>query len=131
MAREIKSAGELKINSNEKPNEYKDRLVKLIPSEIITAYVTIYALVSGAHLGDNGTLMEVVIAVLFVLTPVYLIKISKVTKKEQVAFSTFGFLIWVVATGSPLTHIGIYPAEFVASIVLIIYTLFIPLIYKG
>ncbi|MEO8517523.1 MAG: hypothetical protein ABI426_12285 [Flavobacterium sp.] len=42
MAREITSVKDAEpIDSVEKPSNYKERLVKLIPSEIITAYVTI------------------------------------------------------------------------------------------
>jgi hypothetical protein len=41
MAREIKAAADAQIPAPSPINDYKDRLVKLIPSEIITAYVTL------------------------------------------------------------------------------------------
>ncbi len=138
MSREITSSREaIQQNANatvpatETPSTYKDRLVKLIPSEIITAYVTIYGLVSVSEKGDKSILLWLIIAILFVLTPIYLLKISKVTKWPQIAFSSFGFLIWVFATGSPISEILNFPTSFIASLVLIIYTLFIPLFYKG
>jgi hypothetical protein len=50
MAREIRSVADVKANvapAINDPNTYKDRLVKLIPSEIVTAYITLQGLISG------------------------------------------------------------------------------------
>ncbi|TRX31198.1 hypothetical protein FNW52_18970 [Flavobacterium sp. ZT3R18] len=132
MAREIKSAKDTElIDSVERPSNYKERLVKLIPSEIIAAYVTIYGLVQAFNGGNKEKLLWIVIVILIIITPVYLIKVSKVTKKSQLLFSTIGFVIWVFATGSPAPKILEFPPESLASIVLIIQTLSIPLFYKG
>lgn len=132
MSREIKSTEDTGYqNSNDETNTYKDRLVKLIPSEIVAAYVTLFGLISGVVSENKITLLWIVIGVLFILTPFYLIKISGVKKMGQIIFSTFGFLIWVFATGSPIQNIWDFQVVFLASIILIIYTLIIPLIYKG
>ena len=50
-------------------DDFKDRLVKLIPSEIVTAFVTIQGLISVAGEGNSkkDTLMWIVILVLLPL----------------------------------------------------------------
>ena len=137
MPREIKSAADIKIALPEPPsvNNFKDRLVKLIPSEIVTAYVTIQGLISTAGTGNSvkntHTLMWIVITVLFAFTPVYLMKVGNVRKMAQIVYTSVAFLIWVLAIGSPLGTILGYASTFIGSIVLVLYTLMIPFFYKG
>jgi len=133
MAREIKSAQQ---SNGAVPNDFKDRLIKLIPAEIIAAYITISGLIIGFSKGnpnaDKSNLLWIIILVLMILTPVYLVKVSGVLKKGQLMFSTIGFLVWAFATASPYTNnvLG-FSFELITSVILILYTLFIPLFYKG
>lgn len=135
MAREILTKAEAQAQGTVPP-ALKDRLLKLIPAEIIAAYVTLAGLVEGMTKikpnADKATLLYIIIGVLMVLTPVYLTKISGVTKKGQLLFSTIGFVIWAFATASPLKNdILNFPSEFIISTVLILYTLLIPFFYEG
>lgn len=136
MAREIKSANQQLQMQNVAPNDFKDRLIKLIPAEIIAAYITISGLIIGFAKNkpnaDHSTLLWIVILILMIFTPVYLMKILGVSKKVQILFSTIGFLIWAFATASPYTKdiLG-FSFELIASLILILYTLLIPLFYKG
>lgn len=134
MAREIKSA---EITANEAantPNDFKDRLVKLIPSEIVTAYITIQGLIIGYN-GNNKSLYTIIaFCFLLILTPFYLKVVSQVTKIGQIVFTTIAFVIWVLAMGGfklMFPSYGEVFSEFLGSIVLIIYTLMIPLVYRG
>lgn len=131
MTREIKTSKDVRnIGGNPKDaDNYKEKLVKLIPSEIITAYVTIYGLVTGLKSQHESIIIWIVIAILLIITPLYSIKVSMVTKKSQVIYTTFGFLIWAFATGSPIKEIDTVPVSFIASVILILYTLFIPIVY--
>jgi hypothetical protein len=132
MPREIKSVKDAElIDSAERPSNYKERLVKLIPSEIIAAYVTIYGLIEGFNGGNKEKLLWIVIVILIITTPFYLTRVSYVTQKSQLLFSTFGFVIWGFATGSPVPKILGFTTESLASIVLIIQTLSIHFFYKG
>ena len=104
----------------------------MIPSEIITAYVTIQGLISGyAGAGNKDTLMWIVFVVLFVLTPIYLFFITNVRKWGQINFTSIAFVIWVIAVGSPLATILDFPSIFIGSVLLVVYTLLIPFFYKG
>ena len=135
MSREIKSVQQLQVQ-NVAPNDFKDRLIKLIPAEIIAAYVTISGLIIGfvKHKpnADQSNLLWTIILILMILTPVYLMKVLGISKKGQILFSTIGFLIWAFATASPYTNdvLG-FSIELITSLILILYTLLIPLFYKG
>ena len=136
MAREIASLGDVQNNQNPATtiNDFKDRLVKLIPSEIITAYTTIFGLITGAVVaGNKNSLLLIVFALLLILTPFYLYYVSHVTKAAQIVFTTVAFAIWVSVIGGPFDgyHPLGFPLSFIGSIVLIFYTLLIPFVYKG
>ncbi len=133
MAREIRSQVQLLAANSPIPvSDFKDRLVKLIPSEIVTAYVTLYGLIGDSKVsGKKDILLWIVVGILFLLNPIYLYFISNVKKSGQIIFTTVAFAIWVLAIGSPSPPILDFPATFVGSILLILYTLFIPFIYKG
>lgn len=130
MAREIKSYQDANVLPSE-ANGYKDRLLKLIPSEIIAAYITLHGLISGIKNPHENELLWIIVGILFILTPIYLYKVSMVTKKGQIFISTIGFLVWVFTTTPPQINIWDIPTEFLGSLVFIIYTLLIPLFYKG
>jgi hypothetical protein len=133
MAREIKSAADIAITTPPSSvNDYKDRLVKLIPSEIITAYVTLKGLINGAGAeGNKQLLLWIVFGILVVLNPLYLIYVMNVKKAGQVVFSSLAFILWVMVIGGTFTTVLGFPAEYIGSILLVIYTLFIPFVYKG
>jgi hypothetical protein len=135
MPREIKSAADVKGLVTPPPNEndFKDRLVKLIPSEIVTAYVTIQGLITVAATENSKAdlLLWIVIGVLFALTPLYLSKVGNVKKVGQIVFTAIAFLIWVLAIGSPVPEILGFKSTSIGSILLILYTLMIPFFYKG
>ncbi|KAF2516682.1 hypothetical protein [Flavobacterium foetidum] len=135
MSREIKSAPQLQVQ-NVAPNDFKDRLIKLIPAEIIAAYISISGLIIAFAKqkpeAEKSHLLWIIILILMILTPVYLIKVLGISKKRQILFSTIGFLIWAFATASPYTNdvLG-FSFELITSVILILYTLLIPLFYKG
>ena len=131
MAREIKSAADIPVAPSP-INDYKDRLVKLIPTEIITAYVTLKGLINGSGVeGNKSLLLWIVFGILVVINPLYLYYVTQVKKPGQILFSSLAFILWVMVIGGTFTTILGFPAEFIGSILLVIYTLFIPFVYKG
>jgi hypothetical protein len=130
MAREV---------NNTQP--YSDKLVKLIPSEIIGAYMVLSNIL-GYSAGNiqasvipkpvaesdlKPLLVQIVFFVLLVLTPVYLKKISKVNNVTQLIVTTFSFVIWVYTLGGPFVVWGIY-YSIIGSVVLVLWSLIVPLI---
>jgi len=129
MAREVNST-----------QPYSDKLVKLIPSEIIGAYMVLsnilgstagsmQASVKPFPVTDNDLkpiLLQVVFFVLLILTPVYLKKISKVNNVAQLIVTTVSFIIWVYTLGGPFIVWGIY-YSLIGSVVLVLWSVVIPL----
>jgi hypothetical protein len=132
MAREIKSIDQPVAVPVSQPNDYKDRLVKLIPSEIITAYITLQGLIISQQ-ENQSIFLWIVFSCLVILTPIYLYNVSNVKKWGQISFTTVAFIIWVLAIGGLKIMLPNYAIlnEFLGSLLLIIYTLLIPLVYKG
>jgi hypothetical protein len=119
---------------------YYDKLVKLIPSEIIGAYLVLSNILGYA--GGNiqakafpGTvteaemrpvLIQIVFFILLILTPVYLKKISRVNNVVQLAVTTISFVIWVYTLGGPFIVWGIY-YSIIGSVVLVLWSVIVPI----
>lgn len=133
MARQIKPQPTIQMKEGTQlPDDYKDRLVKLIPSEIVTAYVTIQGIMKGyTGSGNIHALLWIVFVILLILTPVYLHYISKVNNVFQIIFTSIAFVLWVIVIGGPIDTILGFNSAFIGSIFLVLYTLVIPFIYKG
>ena len=114
MAREVKS-----------DQDYKSKLLKLIPSEIVAAYILIGGIIPADY-KYWGTLVTAVI--MLVLIPFYLRRLYDVKRLGQIIFVMIAFVIWIYTLGEPFRHWGIWQ-EWIGSALLIIYTLTIPLFY--
>jgi len=115
MAREIKTN-----------QEYLGRLLKLIPSEIIAAYVAIQGFIP-ANSAKWG--LTIVSLVLLILTPIYLKMAQNVEKNSQIFVSTLSFVVWVYSMGGPFVLWNIHQ-PWISSAVLLLWTLFIPQLFK-
>lgn len=98
-------------------------LTKLVPAEIITAYMVIQAFLPHQLL---PTL--IVGAALLVMTPLYLIFAMKIGKPMQVIISSLSFVVWLFAIGGPFVFFAWYH-PWLAGLVLCIYTMLPPMIY--
>jgi hypothetical protein len=114
-------AREVKVNQ-----DYKSKLLKLIPSEIIAAYLVIEGIIPENR-KYIGTL--VVSIILLFMVPLYLRKIYNVRRIGQHIFVMFAFLIWIYSLGGPFRYWNIWEA-WIGSSLLILYTLAIPLFYR-
>ncbi|MBO9681296.1 MAG: hypothetical protein J7502_01265 [Flavisolibacter sp.] len=124
----------VQANTNQE-DPYVNKLLKLIPADIIAVYLTVFNLIQAYQRSDggtNGTFQWIVFAAILVITPFYLRLIAKVESVLQIIFCVISFCIWVFSIGGPGTgkEIGGYSIQFIASILLPIYTLFIPFVYE-
>ncbi len=115
MARQIKTT-----------EEYLGKLLKLIPSEIIAAYMAIQGFIPEDKTKWGLTAIAVV---LLIITPLYLRFVQKVAKTTQIFVSTISFVIWVYAIGGPFVLWNIHEA-WIASAILLLWTAFIPQFFK-
>jgi hypothetical protein len=129
MAREVISRDDLSKESvgAEPADEYKERLLKYIPAEVVALYVALLGIIQGASEGfpKNEALWGITL-LLLVGTPLFLSRVSGVKKRQQLIISTLAFGVWVFALGGP----GAEPFPFqetYGAILLPVYTFFIPI----
>lgn len=103
-------------------DEYSDRLIKYIPSEVIGVYAAVDALLKTAgNQIPKDTLGWVVFGFLLIMTPIYLWRVQNVRKYQALAIATVSFLIWVFNLGGPFAQLPWYN-PFYGALLLPLYT---------
>ena len=115
MAREIKEM-----------EYYKDKLLKLIPTEIVGAYLVLQGLIPQSR---AKIWLPIVSICLCIITFLYLKFLQKVNRISQLIISTGSFGVWLLAIGGPFKYFGWYE-PFIGSIVLVLWSLIIPFSIK-
>lgn len=105
-------AGVTSIRPPAKADSYQVQFLKLIPVEVISAYITIEGLLTGSVLPKAEPtlyqgLLWGVFAALAVLNPLFLRRVSKVKDKRQIALSAGAFVVYVVSLGGPFLYLGL------------------------
>jgi len=109
-------------------NVYKDRLLKLIPSEIVAAYLVIEGLIPKDD--PQAALVSLISSViLLVFIPFYLKRTMAVQKPVQILFTMVSFVVWVYSLGGPFAHYDLYTG-YIGSVILVLWTLLIPFFYR-
>ena len=106
---------------------FKDRLVKLIPSEIVAFYLVALGIASGA----NSWYVLAAFAFSLILTPVFLWRTTSDDKckpqTKQYVLTILAFVIWALATSQPLACIGLLVPPAAAALLLAAFTIVAPL----
>ena len=117
------------------PDEYAQRLYKLIPAELTAAHLAISTIVDSN--GSNALLyMTIAFLVLLVLLPVYMIRLQGVTNPTQIIISTLSFPVWAVNVSSALIveylhfHFHVNVETYVFGVILILWTTITPVFVK-
>jgi hypothetical protein len=112
------------------PDDYISKVAKLIPSEIVAAFVTINGILK-ASVGVSPLAGWLVFVVLWIVTPLYYWRTTTLsdakTAYAQIAIATVSFPVWVFALGGPFAGLGWYNSVY-GSIVLVLFTLLPPMI---
>jgi hypothetical protein len=118
------------VNSTQ---SYADKLVKLVPTEIVGAYMVLSGMIgvspaSSSKPSDMSSALIIVVSIiLLALTPIYLMRIGHVKNVIQIVVTTLSFAIWVYTLGGPFAVLGIY-YPIIASIILVLWQMIVPLI---
>ncbi len=114
--------------SDSKADYYKDKLLKLLPAEVVGAFLFIDGIFKGNKV-EASTLHAIqwgVFVILIILNILYLRKTQQ-NKWRQVIFTSGAFVIWVAAIGGPFTTLHQQDVvQLLSSIALPLYTLAIP-----
>ena len=124
--------------SQQYEDDYRSRIMKLIPAEIIAAYLTLKGLIESAASSTSvkESIYWIVFLVLLILTPVFYKRITKVVSRKQLFLTTCAFVVWVFSVGGPMAdwfvERGIFTASdqsLISSVLLILFTLISPLLF--
>jgi hypothetical protein len=116
-------------------NDFKDRLVKLIPAEFIAAYLTINNLVQGNDEKSLFWTQVIAIAVMFAVLPFYQLRVLNIRGFGQNAATCGAFLLWVASIGSPLNsdvfRDAVFPYQPLhGTVAMVLWTLVAPVLNK-
>lgn len=87
---------------------YNDRVLKYIPAEVVTLYLSVDGLVRAKP--HSPVLSWGLFAFGLLATVLYLKFSAGVTKPMQLVVSAAAFCVWAIAIGSPSSHIPGYDA---------------------
>lgn len=114
-------------------DDYSSRLVKYVPAEIITAFVTMNGMVASQP-DDKQWLQWAVFGFLLIATPLYTNYVTRAPgmppATKQIAVSTVAFVLWVFAIGGPFASQTEWYAPIYGSLVLPAFTFLVPLLDK-
>ncbi len=120
------------IRNIDKESDFKDKLIKLIPGEVVAAYMAIDGIVPPVDQSSHSRTMSVLAAVvLLAVIPFYLKKIYSVANNQQIVFTMGSFVVWLYSLGGPFKYFygsdgGSIHVPWIGSIFLILWTLLIP-----
>jgi hypothetical protein len=130
---EVPSLARIAAGRQQAPDEYKDRLVKYIPGDVIAIYLTMTTVLSSAsHTALQWWLSWVVFGAMAVCTPLYLSAAAKINDTKQIIVSSIAFVVWACSLGAPPfepTHISWWDPV-IPAFILPFYTFVIPLTDK-
>ena len=109
---------------------YFDKVIKYIPADIVAAWTAVTGLITGTDkipVGFNWILLIVFIALTAGWTYKQTLTKGQSIAVTQIIISSIAFIVWVFALGGPFAELEWYTPVY-GSILLILYTLIVPLI---
>ena len=104
------------------PDDYGSRVLKYIPAEVVAVYIAVQGAINQADpTPTSATLLWIAFGILLVLTPVYLWRVTHVTKTLQLVIATVSFAVWVFSLGGPFAFLTWYQAIY-GAVLLPLYT---------
>lgn len=119
-------------DTNESVAQYFERLIKMIPGEVVGLYIV------GSGLVPSENRLALTIWALICLAAVVVVRAWGTADASQrlapqwpvVAISSVSFLIWIYSMGGPFAAFDIY-VPYIGSLLVLAWTFFVPLFYKG
>jgi hypothetical protein len=108
-------------------DSYLDKLLKIIPSEVVAGYIAIIAIIQGHPKEETYLLVSSIALLIFI--PLILRILQNVTNWFHIIVSMMAYVIWVYALGGPFVSWGLHD-PILASVIIILYTFLIPFAIK-
>ena len=113
-----------------KPDDYRDRLIKYIPGDIVAIYLSILALIKTADPHKTPIIMIewIIFVIIFVVSIPWQRRVMKIDKWQQIAIGSLAFVIWAISLGDPFaTSWSAWYQPLYGSILLMLFTFLSPL----
>ena len=111
------------------PDQYRDRLIKYIPADVVAIYLALIGFAKTLPTTAPLTKVEWVVFVVILIASVpWQRKIAKIGKWSQIGIGTGAFVIWAISLGDPFAtawQSWYYPAYGTMAVAL--YTFLVPL----
>ncbi len=107
-------------------SSYEDKLIKLIPADIVAAFIALNGFLSS-EIEKTKWILLAASLLLLLLIPIYLNKMYGVYNPAQILVTMGSFLVWVYSIGGPFVYFG-WQNPYLAATILVFWTLLIPLI---
>lgn len=114
----------------ENPDDYRDRLIKYIPADVVAIYVSLLALIKTANPEKTPivTIEWAIFGIILVVSIPWQRRIVKIDKWQQVAIGSVAFVVWAISLGDPFaTTWRTWYQPLYGSIILMLFTFLIPL----
>ena len=113
-------------------NSYLDRLMKMIPAEVIALYLV------GAGMIPEGQSLAIAVWAIVCLMGVVVLRVYGTADAAaktppdwtHTLICAGAFVLWIYSIGGPFTAFNLH-VPWLGSLFVLAYTFFIPLIYKG
>jgi hypothetical protein len=125
MSRRVISS-QLQTGGTVEVDNYFDKIVKLIPSDIVVAWTFVSTLITSAQDVPTATVLWVAFVFGVVITGVWTYVQTK-RAVRQTLVSTIAFAVWVFALGGPFATMDWFRSLY-GTLALVAYTLIAPLI---
>jgi hypothetical protein len=111
----------------DEPDDYGDRLLKLIPGEVVGVYLSMQAILKNAQDVNMAIVPWVVFAFGVFATWFYLRVPLKVNNARQIAITVGAFCVWAFTIGAPFdkAHLPWWSSTY-AGLLLLAYTFIAP-----
>ena len=117
---------------NEAVTQYFERLMKMIPGEVVGLYIVGSGLVPSENRWALTTWALICFAAVVVVRAWGTADPTERLGPQwpAVAIASVSFLIWVYSMGGPFAAFGIY-VPYIGSLLVLAWTFFVPILYKG
>ena len=112
-------------------DEYLSRLIKLIPTEVISLYIV------GKGIIENEQILLLLwtIACLFFVVLIRFYGTADIQKNlppqlKAILISTISYVVWIYSMGDIFALLGVYSSK-LGSLLVLLWTAIVPYVYKG
>ena len=129
MFRQVNRRSELR--DNQPGDDFKSRLVKMIPGEVVAAYLACNTAIT--QFGGDKEWYWVILGIILIVLPFYLTRVMNITDKVQIILMCIAFVIWCTTLEKPFDQ-WLSPSskrQLVSTLALTLFTFIVPIFYKG